>query len=242
VVALLEAGGSVEDVAAAASEAAEHALRKCAHEPGFSVAFWLLTQLPLAARHKDFAAHLRRLGLKVGQDPGLLEIVGAFSEAVQAQIRKGGNRTDLGEMAKRSAVESLTAMAGRSLPRLFGTSPADVQSALAKLANTEHFSDLARDFYSRLTRRHLEYYLSRELANHVGAGGRFGSISEHTEFNRDLDRHCRETSRILKEYARDWYWNAQSAGEITREKADRFAGYAFKKIRDELRKRRDADG
>src|SRR6185436_6784291 len=47
-------GAGVEDVAAAASEAAERALRRCAREPGFSHAFWLLTQLPLAAREKDF--------------------------------------------------------------------------------------------------------------------------------------------------------------------------------------------
>src|SRR4051794_2146040 len=139
VVALVETGAGVEEVAAAASEAAERALRKCAREPGFSYAFWLLTQLPLAAREKDFAGRLSKLGLKVSQHPSLFEISGALSEAVQAHARSEGSRTDFGEMAKLSAVESLTAVVGPSLPQLFGTSTGEVQSAVAKLANTSHF-------------------------------------------------------------------------------------------------------
>jgi hypothetical protein len=36
------------------------------------------------------------------------------------------------------------------------------------LATVKQFGVLARDFFARLTRRHLEYYLSRELSKHVG--------------------------------------------------------------------------
>src|SRR4051794_559076 len=129
VVALVETGAGVEEIAAAASEAAERALRRCAREPALSYAFWLLTQLPLAAREKNFAGRLRELGLTTSRHPSLVELAGAFSAAVQAHARKESSRTDFGEMAKLSAVESLTAVVGRSLSQLFGTTPAEVQSA-----------------------------------------------------------------------------------------------------------------
>jgi hypothetical protein len=68
-------------------------------------------------------------------------------------------------MVQLAATESLNAVAGRELPRLFGTTPEDVRNALAGLATVKQFSVLARDFFGRLTRRHLDYYLSRELAS-----------------------------------------------------------------------------
>jgi hypothetical protein len=115
-----------------------------------------------------------------------------------------------------------------------------VQRAVGRLATSNQFSDLARDFFARLTRRHLQYYLSRELSNHVGLVSRFGSISDHSDFNADLDQHCREAVRIVKEFAGDWYGKTNYEGSITPEKAAAFVSLALKKIRSELRNRRDA--
>ena len=100
--------------------------------------------MPLAARDPDFAVRLRELGLEVGSSPELLEIIGAFSEAIDAH-------TPVGERSD--------------------------QQAIGRLATSKQFSDLARDFFARLTRRHLTYYLSRELSNHVGLSSRFRSIA-----------------------------------------------------------------
>ena len=43
----------------------------------------------------------------------------------------------------------------RDLPTLFGTTGDDVRLALGKLAAPDHFARLARDFFARLTLRHL---------------------------------------------------------------------------------------
>ena len=93
-----------------------------------------------------------------------------------------------------AATEALGTVVGRDLPGLFDPTADDVKLSIGKLASPNNFSVLVRDFFSRLTQRHLDYYLSRELANHVGPQGRFNSIAEHTEFNAALDRHCREAS------------------------------------------------
>ncbi len=99
-----------------------------------------------------------------------------------------------------------------------------------------------REFFGRLTQRSLDYFLSRELGGHIGAGERFRDDVDRSRFDQALDRHCREASRIVEEFAGGWYGKNVYQGEgLTPDAIRRFAPVAFKKIRAELRKRRDAD-
>jgi hypothetical protein len=242
VVGLIAGGADVERIAAASADAAEHGLERASQDQGFAHAFWLLTQIPHAARQTNFADRLWQLELNVSGRPTLLEIVAAFTSAVDHHVREGGKRSDLGEMAQHAAAETITSLAGRELPSLFGPTAGDVQRALAKLGTSDRFSIVARDFFSRLTSRSLGYFLSRELSKHVGPNKRFAAVSEHSEFNAALDLHCREASRIIKEFSGGWYGKTlQQERQITRDEARKFAHIAFRKLRAELRKRRDAD-
>jgi hypothetical protein len=242
VVGLIAAEADVGRIAAASADAAEHGLERASHDQGFAHAFWLLTQIPQAARHTNFTDHLWHLGLNVSSKPTLLEIVAAFTNAVDRHVHERGKRSDLGEMAQHAAAETLASLAGRELPNLFGSTAHDVQQALAKFDTSNRFSVLARDFFSRLTSRSLGYFLSRELSKHVGPNKRFAAISEHSRFNTALDLHCREASRIIKEFSGDWYSKTLfQEGNISPEKAGAFAHVAFHKLRAELRRRRDAN-
>jgi hypothetical protein len=238
VVQLIASGADVQDVAAATSAAAEQQMADASNDPAVQHAVWLLAQIPTAARKENFAAQLRTLGVLVGDRPTLLEIATAMSAAVDRCVSSLGGRTDLGEMAQHSAVESLTAVAGRELSDLFGTPPEKVQVALGGLGTVQQFAVLARDFFSRLARRQLSYFLSRELSQHVGVESRFRTIREHREFEEALDLHCREASRIIKEFAGEWFSKQTYEGGIDRAKAGRFAHIAFVKLREELRHRR----
>jgi hypothetical protein len=238
----LRLGAGVGEIAALAAEAAETSLQAAANDPAFLHAFWLLTQVPLAARGPAFAEDLGRLGIKVADPPSLMSVVAALSDAVDRHVRIHGGRTDLGEMAQMAAVESLTATVAPTLPSLFGPGPQEVQRAIGRLAGGDRFSALAREFFARLTQRTLDYYLSRELSNHIGAGRRFRDDGARSQFDQALDKHCREASRIVEEFAGGWYGKNVYQGEgLTQDDVRRFAPVAFKKIRAELRKRRDAD-
>ena len=103
----LRLASSVAVVAAAASEAAETSLDNAGSDAAFLHSFWLLTQLPLAARGASFAEDLRALGLQVVDNPSLMDVIAAYSPAVDRHARQEGGRTDLGEMAQTAAVESL---------------------------------------------------------------------------------------------------------------------------------------
>ena len=130
----MDGGASVAQIAAASSEAAEGALSRASADPALIRAFWLLTQLPLAARQIDFTERLSELGLEVGSSPQLFDIIGAFSEAVDAHAHAVSERSDIGEMAQLAAAESLSAIIGRSLSRLFGPTSEEVQHAFARRA------------------------------------------------------------------------------------------------------------
>ena len=151
VVEQLRLGADVAAVAGLAADAAETSLKGASNDPAFLNAFWLLTQIPLAARGPAFAEDLRRLGIEVPDQPSLMDVAAAFSSAVDRYARRRGGRTDLGEMAQLAAVESLTATVGPTLPSLFGPTPEEVQRAFGRFSGGDRFSALVREFFSRLT-------------------------------------------------------------------------------------------
>ncbi len=100
VVALLDEGAAVPQVAAASGAAAQATLRLAPNDPGFVHAFWLLTQLPLAARSAHYLAELRRLGFTLAGAPGLSDLAAAAGAAMDTHLTAGKQRSDLGEMAQ----------------------------------------------------------------------------------------------------------------------------------------------
>ena len=237
---LIGGGAGTPEVAAATMDASQGGLAKAAKDPGLVHTVWLLTQVPLAARGENFVADLRRLGLEVSDSPGLLEVVGAFTGAVDTHLGHRGGRTDLAEMSQMAA-ETLTALAAPQTTNLFGTTPADVQRAFRSFSTTKQFSTLAKEFFSRLSKKYLTYFLSRELSNYVSGDGRFKSINEHAEFNEALDLHCRQAARIIEEFSGGWFSKTHFEEGITPDKAAGFVHVALKKLRAELAKGGHAD-
>jgi hypothetical protein len=82
----LRLGAEIDAVAASAADAAEAGLWAASNDPAFLQAFWLLTQVPLAARGPDFAQDLRHLGVQVSDQPSLMDVVAAISVAVSRPI------------------------------------------------------------------------------------------------------------------------------------------------------------
>src|SRR5262245_44208575 len=85
VVALITEGGNVEVIAAATSRAAETSMIDASADPAVRYAFWLLTQIPLAARQDDLGAALRRLGLfGLPAQPSLADVTSGMMDAIDA--------------------------------------------------------------------------------------------------------------------------------------------------------------
>lgn len=238
----IRAGADVATIAASTSEAAERSMIDAGSDEGVRHAFFLLTQLPLAARSDDFSTTLANLGVNVNRDPTLVEITTALMAAIDRHVALSKTGSDYGEMAQLSATEAFYSVVARELPGLLEPEPRELMGAIARFGTVKQFAILAREFFSRLTQRHLEYYLTRELSSHVGAGQSFATIRQHKAFNEALELHCRETSRIIQEFSGEWFSKQNYEGGIDLGKAGRFVHVAARKIRDELRHRRGLAG
>ena len=230
VVGLIDTGAATPEVAAATLDASKRGLEEASQDTALVQSFWLLTQLPLCAREPNYPEKLREIGITVSDAPTLMELVGGFSDSVDAHVRRAGGRTDLGEMAQMGAAETLAAAVGKGTATLFGTPAEEVRRELSRFATRKNFSSLARDFFARLTERYLTYFLSRELSNHLSG------VAANQEFREALALHCRQASRIVEEFAGGWFSKANFEGGIDQEKAAGFVQYAMKKLRDELEK------
>lgn len=236
VIDLVGAAASSGAIAAATLEAAESEFARAANDPGLVKAFWLLTQIPDAARSTDFATAMSELGFSVSSTPSVAELTAAFTEAVDREVGSKRARTGHGELAQLAAVETLAAYCRDRPPSLLGTSPDDVRLELGKLATEVQFGAFARSFFSRFTERFLSYFISRELPRHVGPGKRFESLADQREFRSALALHCGQASRIVEDFAGGWFSKARFEKGLSVPRTKRFLGYAFKKLAGELRR------
>lgn len=242
VVALITGGATAADVAAETAVAAEHSLKEASGNATLRYAFWLLTQIPLAARKENFVDALRELGLIISNSPNLLEIGAAMLAAIDQASLRSKRRDDLSEIASKVATQSLVALTSRSEDSLFGTTYAfdEARTALRGLSTNRQFGVLARDFIARMIQGFTGYFLSRALPLHVGANKRFQSIRDHHLFNEALGCHCRETSFIVEQFACEWFSKTNHEGGITLRKAGGFLHVAIGKVQAELAIRRTA--
>ncbi len=237
VVSLIAGGAGAAQIANGVIRVAERGLQLATEHKALVEAFWLLTQLPIAAKERDFAAALRERGLQLSDAPGLMEVVAAVSEAVDARLPNNAGRTDLGEMAQSAAAESIVQVVTERTQSLFGSTPEDVKAGLASLGTVKQFGVFARQFYARLTNKVLQYYVSRVTANNVGGHElRFPTLAAKAEFDKALALHCREASKIVEAFAGEWFsktrWEKKG---ISREDAAGFAHVAMQKMVDELK-------
>lgn len=234
VVDLLEGGAEAEDILAAAVRAAETATKFATSDPAFQEATRILVELPLAARGPGYASFLEELG--AGSDS-----VSGFLASLTRALDRTSATTDLGEMAKMSLISAFGDEIQRRVPSLYEPSAADIRSAIGQLAGGDGFSDLTRRFYADVTRQTLSYYLSRVLASHTGPTKRFTDDAQRVAFDSALKTHTWEAAGIVREFASGWYGKTIWQGDgPTPEKIAKFSAYAFKKVRDELGRRRDA--
>ena len=239
VVGLLETGAPLDAVAEAAARASEVDLNRAANDPGFQFVTGLLVRLPILARTPGFEDFLSDLGAGDDSLASVPALLAGLSNAIERNGFEIGYTSDIGALAKTALLETFADKLRERLPTLFEPTPQEVRKALAGYASGQNFAHLARAFFANLTYRSLDYFLSRELANHTGVGQRFTTDADRIEFERALKQHAVEASRIVEEYSGGWYGKTVwQKNNLDQHEIDRFTRYSFKKMRDELGRRR----
>ena len=251
--------GSVEEIADATLTASDEGLQRAKVDEGLSYCIYLMAQVTQAARKGDFISALADAGVAAPRQfpkspealdsrapPSLqysvYDLVSGFTAAVDRHLRHTRSRNDISELAQLAASESLTVLCRPRAETLFGSTEESVQNSLRALSTKKGFATLAHDFFARLTRRYLEYHLSRELSNHVGQDRRFADAGEHNEFLKQLDTHCRVATGPMRQFAGDWYSKHNFHKDLTLRKTRGFAAYAVDKVRGALRYKEERDG
>ena len=222
----LNIGAGVEQITSSVVNSAKNGLKDAAHDLGVQEVFWLLVRLPFAAQEPNFAEALRGIGIDTPSYPALLDITLGLQEAIDSRV---GCQNDLTEMATSSAVESIITTIREEAKSLFGSGPEEVQRAFAKLATKTQFGRFARHFLATFSFKCLNDVLSRVLPLATGEGKRFPNVHSMNKFNDDLKQHCFEASKIVEDFAGDWFskYGYQTAKQITREQSNGFLHYAI---------------
>lgn len=233
VIALLDSDAELNELAEASFSAAHSGLKRVPDDAGFLCTINSIVKLAAAAREKDIAGALDKTGVPREYQSTTFDILVAISDKITGDLEQVTDRSDIGQMAKDSFLESLTRQVQSETGSLFQATSQDIKKLTEPLRGNQ-FKVLMHEFYSGFTSRFLSYHLSREIPHHVGPGSRLSDMAGHTDFNRAFDLHCRQTVRISDEFTPGWVGKAAFERNISRASVKRYAHTAFKKIASEF--------
>lgn len=237
VVGLIEAKADNAAIAERTWKAANVALTTVADDAGFREAAHLMVQLAVAGTKKDPVAHLASVGVNLGESGSLAELSAALAQAVNRRMAGKNQRTDWGEMARGSLVAAVTHyMAAEGGASLFSKTHDDLAATLRKLKSPKDFSVLGQKYFSTLTNKFLNYFLSKKIGGQVGTGKPFATLNNLGQFKAGMNLHCQEASGRVDSYFSGWLKKQfrENGPDITRENAEKFMWYGVEKMRKEL--------
>lgn len=231
---LADPGIDAPALAAATAHAAASRFEQLKSDEALQQAVWCLARLGNAAKTADFAAELVSIGIDPRRAGSGLGLVSELSRAIEGGLH--APPSTLGELAIKSAQHVVAERVVAQSASLFGTTLDDVRAAASAFGTKDGFASLARDFFGDFASRTIQFLAEKELGNHVGAGESIRNVEDARELTRDIDRFCRESAEIVREFAGGWYSKAnwQTEREIDRTRAEGFLAHALTKLRGEL--------
>ena len=242
VVALLDQGASVDEVAEATFWAAYAGLDRVPKDAGFTQTLTSIFKFIDSLQAKDPVAGLRKNGFTVSPDASLIDFVSGFQEHAARAAADVRARSDLAQIAQESFSKVLIDSAGSSMQTLFGVQTGDVAKALKSTLKGQQLGRTMHEFFVGFTQHYLNYYLGRALPAHVGVGKALANVDRHSEFGRSFDLFVRQTVRITDEFSPGWFGKAKWEGRLTHIEVAKFAHTAFKKIRSEFKRGAKSSG
>lgn len=177
-------------------EAARKALDKAVDDSGVRYTFYLLTQVALASRTRDWEAELGRHDIRLAGESSLFDLITEVQAAIDRYVgRSPSAATDLREIAQQSAGEAILSLAGTQTASLFGGGSV-VHHAMRSLSTKRGFGKLGQRFYGRFLGRFLSFYLSRVTAAELGRQ-RLLHLGDVAQFNEALRSVCDQSARRL---------------------------------------------
>lgn len=236
VVELITDGADVAHVSKATIEASQKAMTQLQGDVGFREAIQLLVDIGQAGNQKDPAAYLRTVGIQLPPQPSLTDVAIGITQALDRRIAKTGIQSEFGEKARGALVGAVTERLEKRMGSLLDGKGEDVTVGLKGVHTEKGFGELGQNFYAKLMYGSMGWFLSRNLAEQVGADHRFPTMNQLAQFEAALKTHCVESSVIVKDYCGGWFSKQRiKPGErLSAEKIDNFGWYGVHKMRGEF--------
>jgi hypothetical protein len=224
------------EVAGAIVLAATNRLVQLRGDPSLTYCFWLLTRLAAAARGPDFAEDTRHLGLVVTGHDHALAFVAQINDRVREELRRFPESGPFGDISVNALRSALTETLGAQNLSLFGSSVDDLAGVFRRHSTASQFGELATRFFGTFSALTLRYYVDRALPAAISPDGGLRSLTDLSTFQAALERHARESARIIEFFAAQWWLKHQgTVGEaLSREEVQGFTAHALTKLRKEL--------
>jgi len=229
----------VNQIAKTILEAAEGGLIAAVNDPGLQSTFYLLTQLVLSAREEDWQGSLDKIGIKLDADATVFDLTAEVQRLIDGDLSRRGRPTTIGEIARQAAGEAIADVTRDEMISLFGTDHDDLKRAVKMMSTKAGFSDLCQSFFGNFTARFLDSYASRIVPGMAGSPA-FETVQDFADFRESLFRHCHESARIVHDFGGEWFSKAQWQQGINRKNANGFIAVALEKMRQELKRQREA--
>jgi hypothetical protein len=226
----------VEDIASIAQltlRAAERGIETAIGDKRLTYVFYLLTQIVLSSRQENWQQQLAEHGISLSKESSCFDLVSEMHTAADAQMASEQYSSDVGELAQKSAGETLAEMIAPKATTLFGSGRDELQSAVRQLSTKAGFARLGQKFFGKFLSHYLNFYLSRITAHQTGSN-RLSQIGEISEFNTTLECHCEQSAAIVRDFCGGWVSKTEYQTGITTENTSRFLAVAMRKLRDEL--------
>lgn len=232
---LSSSASHVNVIAAQTLKAARATLARASDDAGVRYTFYLLTQVALASRRRDWRATLDEHGIVLSDQSSVFDLTAEVQGAIDRYvIGTAVGATDVSEMAQQAVGEALTGLLGAHTPSLFEDADSkDLKNAMRTLSTKKGFGRLGQRFFARFIARFLNFHLSRASAAGLGSP-RLQNLGHIGEFNEALTNHCEESARIVRDFCGDWYSKTEYEQGIDLANSSRFLGVAVKKLRSEL--------
>jgi hypothetical protein len=222
------------EIAAATAIAAKEFFSEKKADPALTFAYWLLTQITYRARSDDYVGELKKINLDISNVNNVFEFLSQIARFANAKVKIKGGTFPISEFAQLSLREVLTETVGQQSQSLFGTKLEDIKIACRRYSSPNQFSKLARIYFTKVFKRTLQFFISKESPNEVGSGRKFEDISGLSDFDIALETYCYQSAKIVEEFAEGWYSKRNWQGEISEQDAKGFVAVAIEKIRNEI--------
>jgi hypothetical protein len=223
-------------VADATVRAAEQRLIQLRGDPSLTYCFWLLARLAAASRGSDFANDTRRLGLEVHGQDHTLALIAQVNDRVREELARFPESGPFSDLAVNALRTSLTETLGAQNLSLFGSSVDDLAATFRRHSTASQFGELATRFFGAFYAQVLRYYVDRALPAAISQDGGLRTLADLTAFQAALDRHARQSARIVDLFAVQWWVKHKGLGgePISRVEVQGFTAHALTKLRKEL--------